>query len=93
MVGELMIGELLRKSIHLSGLALPVIYLFLDKPTMLVIIGILTGLALAVELVKWLSRRFGEFFFQIFASLLRTCLLYTSPSPRDRTRSRMPSSA
>ena len=67
-----MIGELLRKSIHLSGLALPVIYLFLDKPTMLVIIGILTGLALAVELVKWLSPRFGEFFFQIFASLLRT---------------------
>ena len=25
--------------------------------------------------------------------LLYTCLLYTSPSPRDRTRSRMPSSA
>ena len=24
---------------------------------------------------------------------LRVCLLYTSPSPRDRTRSRMPSSA
>ena len=24
---------------------------------------------------------------------LRNCLLYTSPSPRDRTRSRMPSSA
>ena len=23
----------------------------------------------------------------------KTCLLYTSPSPRDRTRSRMPSSA
>ena len=28
-----------------------------------------------------------------FVSLLKTCLLYTSPSPRDRTRSRMPSSA
>ena len=26
-------------------------------------------------------------------SLLSDCLLYTSPSPRDRTRSRMPSSA
>ena len=26
-------------------------------------------------------------------SELTTCLLYTSPSPRDRTRSRMPSSA
>ena len=25
--------------------------------------------------------------------VLRSCLLYTSPSPRDRTRSRMPSSA
>ncbi|CZT61178.1 hypothetical protein CDFC105_104053 [Clostridioides difficile] len=25
--------------------------------------------------------------------LLNACLLYTSPSPRDRTRSRMPSSA
>jgi predicted secreted protein len=25
--------------------------------------------------------------------VLRYCLLYTSPSPRDRTRSRMPSSA
>ena len=24
---------------------------------------------------------------------LQPCLLYTSPSPRDRTRSRMPSSA
>ena len=24
---------------------------------------------------------------------VNTCLLYTSPSPRDRTRSRMPSSA
>ena len=27
------------------------------------------------------------------AILTKSCLLYTSPSPRDRTRSRMPSSA
>ena len=27
------------------------------------------------------------------ADLVVVCLLYTSPSPRDRTRSRMPSSA
>ena len=27
------------------------------------------------------------------AEVVRSCLLYTSPSPRDRTRSRMPSSA
>ena len=29
----------------------------------------------------------------LFMAICRTCLLYTSPSPRDRTRSRMPSSA
>ena len=28
-----------------------------------------------------------------FKIIFTTCLLYTSPSPRDRTRSRMPSSA
>ena len=28
-----------------------------------------------------------------FCPIINTCLLYTSPSPRDRTRSRMPSSA
>eukprot|EP00657_Telonema_sp_P-1_P011273 TRINITY_DN624_c0_g1_i7.p1 TRINITY_DN624_c0_g1~~TRINITY_DN624_c0_g1_i7.p1 ORF type:complete len:105 (+),score=46.03 TRINITY_DN624_c0_g1_i7:79-393(+) len=32
---------------------------------------------------RWLYRRHGP----------QPCLLYTSPSPRDRTRSRMPSSA
>ena len=30
---------------------------------------------------------------EIFNVAINTCLLYTSPSPRDRTRSRMPSSA
>ena len=29
----------------------------------------------------------------IAVAVILTCLLYTSPSPRDRTRSRMPSSA
>ena len=28
-----------------------------------------------------------------YTNTFQTCLLYTSPSPRDRTRSRMPSSA
>ena len=31
--------------------------------------------------------------YEIFSVIISTCLLYTSPSPRDRTRSRMPSSA
>ena len=30
---------------------------------------------------------------EVYEQLLRNCLLYTSPSPRDMRRSRMPSSA
>ena len=30
---------------------------------------------------------------EVIHPLISDCLLYTSPSPRDRTRSRMPSSA
>ena len=37
------------------------------------------------------NRRFAAQDFRIIQ--FRDCLLYTSPSPRDRTRSRMPSSA
>ena len=33
------------------------------------------------------------FTFGLYYAQSRYCLLYTSPSPRDRTRSRMPSSA
>ena len=32
-------------------------------------------------------------FVALIGAYTTTCLLYTSPSPRDRTRSRMPSSA
>ena len=31
--------------------------------------------------------------FESYPDLIRPCLLYTSPSPRDRQKSRMPSSA
>ena len=36
--------------------------------------------------------RYGDLLAQ-HSRLLRDCLLYTSPSPRDRQKSRMPSSA
>ena len=35
----------------------------------------------------------NDYFLKTLDGLVITCLLYTSPSPRDRTRSRMPSSA
>ena len=36
---------------------------------------------------------FDNRIFQLFVQNTYTCLLYTSPSPRDRSLSRMPSSA
>ena len=39
------------------------------------------------------DRTIRELKVQLDESLTLNCLLYTSPSPRDRTRCRMPSSA
>ena len=41
--------------------------------------------------VRWLDAK--TFHFTQMSTSGYNCLLYTSPSPRDRTRSRMPSSA
>ena len=42
------------------------------------------------EVKFWNSKSFEE---KLSIVQVLSCLLYTSPSPRDRTRSRMPSSA
>ena len=52
---------------------------------MMIIVGVLRQTGLFEYLAIWAAKRAG-------AKPYR-CLLYTSPSPRDRTRSRMPSSA
>ena len=39
------------------------------------------------------EENFGVSRDDLFVAKITACLLYTSPSPRDRTRSRMPSSA
>ena len=59
--------------------------------------------ALAAELevvlpISYFERDNNTFFNSLVmidadGAVMHTCLLYTSPSPRDRTRSRMPSSA
>ena len=43
--------------------------------------------------IPWITLSLGDLSVKIFVALMMFCLLYTSPSPRDRTRSRMPSSA
>lgn len=67
-----MIAELLRKTTHLAGFFLPLIYIVLDKSTMLLIVGCLTGIAVVVEFLKWVSERCRELFFRVFKSILRT---------------------
>ena len=39
------------------------------------------------------TRLIGQYNVSNLLGVMAACLLYTSPSPRDRTRSRMPSSA
>ena len=66
-----MITELLRKTTHLAGFCLPLIYIVLDRTTMLIIVGSLAGIAIAVEFLKWVSGRFRELFFRVFTPILR----------------------
>ena len=52
-----------------------------------------SGIQLALAAVAVLTSLWTFFFMDDCMQDLFACLLYTSPSPRDRTRSRMPSSA
>jgi len=51
------------------------------------------GVAVLIVLFVVLSLTDGGWFGEVTSHGHHTCLLYTSPSPRDRTRSRMPSSS
>ena len=46
-----------------------------------------------INIANQRCRKFSNSDFEEFDIIYVICLLYTSPSPRDRTRSRMPSSA
>ena len=50
-------------------------------------------LAMVVLFDSYAKGREGPNWAVALETAIITCLLYTSPSPRDRTRSRMPSSA
>ena len=63
-----------------------------DRP--IAVIHAITGYASLFELTDCREAGFDDYFTKpADMEMLLTCLLYTSPSPRDRQRSRMPSSA
>ena len=65
-----------------------------NASTVLLLVGaILVALLSAVFTVQQTEVAVRTQFGEIKDSNYGPCLLYTSPSPRDRTRSRMPSSA
>ena len=66
-----MLKELLRKTTHLAGFFIPLLYIVLDKSTMIFIAGAFAGIAVIVEFLKWVSKSFRELFFRFFEFILR----------------------
>ncbi len=63
--------ELVRKLIHLFSLSIPIIYYFIPRSNAILILGILTGLALFIDLGRYLLPSFGTVFYNFFGFLLR----------------------
>lgn len=64
-------SELLRKSIHLCSLSIPVIYNFIDKILALEILVPLTLVALFFDIGRFLSKSIDKFITSYFGFLLR----------------------
>lgn len=63
--------ELIRKLIHLCSLSIPVIYYFIPRSTAALILGVLTSIALIMDLARYLSPAFGKYFYNMFGFMLR----------------------
>jgi len=63
--------ELVRKLIHLFSLSIPIIYYFISRDSAVLILGILTFVALAIDLGRHLYPSVGKIFYNIFGFLLR----------------------
>lgn len=63
--------ELYRKLIHLTSLSIPIVYYFISQETAALILAILAGLALIIDLARYLHPEVGKIFYKIFGFLLR----------------------
>ena len=59
----------------------------------IILMAIAEGAGMSAKMIGIFFVAFTVFIYALIGYLSRTCLLYTSPSPRDRQKSRMPSSA
>ena len=67
-----MARELKRKSIHLLGLVVPILYFFTSRDLAIIGVGGLVTLALATELLKGVIPAFRAIFLRIFSPILRS---------------------
>jgi dolichol kinase len=63
--------EILRKSIHLCSLSIPVVYYFIPRNTALIILGIMTAIALILDLGRYFSKTIAKIFYRLFGFMLR----------------------
>lgn len=64
--------ELLRKTIHLMSLSIPIIYIFIDKSLALKIIIPITIIAIILDVLSKKVERFRELFIKTFGDMLRS---------------------
>lgn len=67
-----MARELRRKSIHLLGLVVPILYFFTSRDLIIIGVGALLTLALAAELLKGVVPSVRVIFLRIFSPILRS---------------------
>ncbi|MFN7039301.1 MAG: diacylglycerol/polyprenol kinase family protein [Alphaproteobacteria bacterium] len=64
-------NELLRKTIHLSFIWIPIIYSYLDKKLMIIIMFIITSLAIILEILKRYNPILKSLYNKFFKNILR----------------------
>lgn len=63
--------EIVRKLIHLCSLSIPVVYYFVARSEIIIILSIFTFIALLIDLLRLFSPGFGKIFLSLFKFLLR----------------------
>lgn len=63
--------EILRKSIHMMSLSIPIVYSQIDKETMLILLSIFTGIFLTGDILSKVSSSFKVIVDKVFGKMMR----------------------